>query len=1455
MADAERVNDMLDALNEAMEIHAQNAIKGLSFNKTELAEVVDITRRDEGWYIVWNGSTRYLAFSENTSYKMGMKVYVNIPNNDFGSQKTIIGQYKEDNQQAVFFKSPLDGYLPKTDNILNDIGTYQEELEDGSAATYIIGERAEDWGDGEFSLLANWDNSELGSEEQNGELHPKSYLKEIFRTKRFLGNTSYNGSFKYMAITADVKTALKSFNVMGGNYGIQVGVEWINNDDLVQNSEIIRQIFSLSTKNMIGSVYNFDDAYFKQEALFNISNYQNYQLSQIVVTIYQDGTFKDNENYFVPYKYTVDNDNYSLLDDNIFIKNIDIRFGTDLPNTKDTVIISSDNGLKYDTATTDTLNKKNISLDWTHLDPETNKMETVNNSALTKISDLKNKVVKIHWYRDSIYSLADYTQIIENTKANDEAKLDIYNQWVAALKDETVSQEERDELMRQVIASYNLDTDSALKYSKNEDGDIELVSTSVLNQIKQAVSKVENERKHNTVASAELAGSFWKPDNATGSERNWQWRNFLPDTTRKQSKVKVIIEYGPALATDPEEIDRKSDEYTIAYSNELVFENNREIVDLSYLDKVDGLTINYSDNSDGNYPLYNGATGEILNKSDFTKTRKWIAEFFSIQTKQSYFNGNETIIWQVPKVNTMILMNKTFYDNATLLEENNELFTTYGDVLKYNQNYYYIMRNAEDEEFAVNAEQTYRIAQYYNKACVNNTIYCYVIKNNDITKTDTTLMFSQHGSSGTDYTFSIGLGPEVIEAEGGWEIVGPPDTALTIGEKHGDKYKYHEIVFDLFNSKNEKIDLTLKQKNAIIKPWVTGKGKGFYSGKDNVKNLEFIYLEENGEEAGVTTPYYSRVAVRAKDLLGENADTNAQLKDFYYIVLQAFVNEKVIQGSENDEVLGRVDFVQYFPLHVRAKDTYWVLDGSDYIVYDDKGANPTCYNDVYRLFNPEDNSIKESGFNINIKGLTQEIQEIQQDSEATEAEKTAKIQQLWSFYPSIGENGKLIVSPLYIESLQKDIAIYCENLYTCPLVIIQNKYQIPALNHWNGDLIVDKEGNKILTSMVGAGHKNGDNTFSGVIMGDIQHDNQKLTGLFGYDGGAQTFGLNTNGQAFIGKADVGRIYVDGNTGRITSSAREAYDADTSAGDPRGTEINLKENYIDIQGITPEGATVENKSRIHIDSEIRPTNKGGTNAYFSIHSNNGNELIHISDTAGGYYLQSDNYTNSQGLKIDLGQGTINAGNGTFAVAANGETTLTSLTFKNPETGAIQATGIQPHWKTFVTDVIGSVTMQKVTVTINDIPVPHTIETYSYQTDTVYTTNQDTADFYWYSDDNSYNMTSDSSYRAFEVEAPRLSPSIDPDVPRYQHHGRVRYDYTVSTPTVTGPYSIGSTTTTEYVDGKGSTDVPVVTAINFTIKKVSMWALTNSSEQEKTYAINAKGDAEYTGSVITREMKEV
>ena len=75
MADSEnKVQDFLNDFNEAMAIHAQNAVKGLSFDKSELGKIVDITNRDRGEYQVFNGSARYYAYSDNHSYTLGTKV-------------------------------------------------------------------------------------------------------------------------------------------------------------------------------------------------------------------------------------------------------------------------------------------------------------------------------------------------------------------------------------------------------------------------------------------------------------------------------------------------------------------------------------------------------------------------------------------------------------------------------------------------------------------------------------------------------------------------------------------------------------------------------------------------------------------------------------------------------------------------------------------------------------------------------------------------------------------------------------------------------------------------------------------------------------------------------------------------------------------------------------------------------------------------------------------------------------------------------------------------------------------------------------------------------------------------------------------------------------------------------------------------------------------------------------
>lgn len=1422
MADlnANKVNDMLEALNEAMEIHAQNAIKNLPFNKTELAEVVDITRRDEGWYIVWNGSTRYMAFSENTSYKIGAKVYVNIPNNNFDNQKTIIGQHVSENEQSIFFRSPLAGYQPMTDNILAMNG---DDIPN------------------EFGLIANWSGIDLEAGQQ---------IIKIFGSDKLIENPGYSG-YKYIAISANVKTLLGATTI-GGNYGIKVMLEGVKKQDTIADVEMETRTYYLDTKNMIGSVYNFD-TYYKQEALFDISDFD--QLSSILVAVYQDGTFKDNENNAIPHTYKISEDaDEQLVSPNIFLKDIEITFGDDAQNGRDILKLKTLQGKTYNSSQRDSLNEKNLSIEWIHLNPETEEREKITNrSEAVKMSDINNYI--IHWYRDSLQSTSDYTYIIENLNAELEAdrKLSAYEEWQKAenpgVDDPVLTEEEKQAARNKLIATFNLTAGKDYTvtdgyYSLSLDGE---------RKINGAIS---GSKSYTTPATDNLAGPFWRE--MTSGIAAWDYTRFLPDLKRQYTKVKVIIEYWSGDETTP---NPNNEGYTIIQSNEIQFNN---LADILMEDKNSGLKIEFTDKTDGNYPIYNSTTGQLLSRLEETKDRQFRA-VFNDSNGNSYFNGNEVLIWKIPISNSMILLNESFYSENEIMDEEDPIFERYENIITYEPGYIYIKREAVNNAGGpVNSYQSYRIAPYYNKGRTTNTIWCYVIKNNEIYHTAATLTFNQHGTCGTDYTFTLGLGSKIIDETPPkenpqdedppqvWTIVGPSDTALTIGDTYNNQPAYHEILFDLYNSKNEKIDLTLQQKVDIINSWKGKLDTGYYSGKTNANNLEFI--EGYGENSG-------RIIVRAKD---------TDINNLKYIVLQAFVKSEVLDDN-NNPVLGEIEFYQYLPIHIRVKNSDWELNGSDYIVYDDKGANPTCYNDKFELISKSNSNNKiEDGFEI-----------VCEDNQISE-----------TWYPYINRAGKLQTPPLYVDSITKNIALIGQDsndtiVYTCPMVIITNKYEIPAINKWNGELQIDAQGNKVLASMVGAGRKNSQgNTFDGVLMGEIQYKDdyngqiKETTGLFGYSNSERAFGFDINGEAFIGKPDVGRIYINGNTGRITSSAREAYIIDSSDGDPRGTEINLKENYIDIQGITQNrndiGTDNENKSRIHIDTEIRNDQDNGTNAYFSIDSNRGKRLIHIANDE--YYLQTEDYPSSQievmtqdggttfvtrpsGLKIDLKNGSfdskgkltitgnsessINFGNGNFVVDGTGKLltknieatggsidniTVKTLNFQNLDssgnpTGTL-TTGIRPRWMTFVTDISG---------TINKSTVPVSVAI----TKTVYVP-------YSYTDHHTTTIPINAS-GLFQAPGKPISGSISGGG-AYLTISSETSQFFVETPgdaisvSVTGTQianldvPVTRYDSAEYTDTwRGQTDYEVVTSISLKVSKVSMWALTNNSATTSTVTI--------------------
>ena len=84
-----------------------------------------------------------------------------------------------------------------------------------------------------------------------------------------------------------------------------------------------------------------------------------------------------------------------------------------------------------------------------------------------------------------------------------------------------------------------------------------------------------------------------------------------------------------------------------------------------------------------------------------------------------------------------------------------------------------------------------------------------------------------------------------------------------------------------------------------------------------------------------------------------------------------------------------------------------------------------------------------------------------------------------------------------------------------------------------------------MSSVVGAGKKNEDNSFSGVILGKVDgvldssqnslKDTRAETGIVGLHHGIPSFGFRDDGTAFLGKKGAGQIQFDGSKGYIMSS--------------------------------------------------------------------------------------------------------------------------------------------------------------------------------------------------------------------------------------------------------------------------------------------------------------------------------
>jgi len=96
-----------------------------------------------------------------------------------------------------------------------------------------------------------------------------------------------------------------------------------------------------------------------------------------------------------------------------------------------------------------------------------------------------------------------------------------------------------------------------------------------------------------------------------------------------------------------------------------------------------------------------------------------------------------------------------------------------------------------------------------------------------------------------------------------------------------------------------------------------------------------------------------------------------------------------------------------------------------------------------------------------------------------------------------------------------------------PINMTLNTFGLTSLNAWDGNTVtIDEEGGYIMAPQIGAGEKDNNNRFTGILMGKTEvytggAENEKEIGLFGYSHGLQSIFLDSQtGNAYFGLPDV-----------------------------------------------------------------------------------------------------------------------------------------------------------------------------------------------------------------------------------------------------------------------------------------------------------------------------------------------
>ena len=1177
------VSDQIrESLLQAIDIIAsKRAEENNAYDKTIICKVTDNSQAlTKGYYTVSNDTISFNAYSDNTSYKIGAYVRVSIPNGDYSQQKYIAGLYQYNDGQAINYITPLDTFL--------DAATLVDQRSNSQAPV-----------NGEFGMAANGQLAEQAIWSMENWSDDSHYIK-----------LQKNSIYDTIGIQADFKCLLGNYDIRSGSYGLRVDLNVKLNDNsqaihslFLDSSNFFGNPYNLQVYSTQTQVYDIS----KIDTISGLSLhlYQKdftYYDENTKTIKYIDVVKKDQieiSNIFVSNIYVaLGSDLYQIPNNTVKLytkDSLEYKFYdySDLTNQKTLSVLwynkDTNNSYvgygdgKYDEEYDEIEYLKKVKANDRLVAQQSNEIDNtvgaLNIAANLNEADPLLKQILSFTNSNIIQSLQSFRNLMLNCgNAQDEITtwIDKIGTIVGELKTDDIP------VFKKNIKSYiapgaepqgNIEPDICAKLNQIQtienlfSGDI--FAPNILKAIVEegytsykgiydSYNKIMNNsfkefnilyEKIKGLIETEIILDFL--DNKTpfipldfspyNNKYSLYWYRYNP---KYYNEDELFMEPGwePIIYDDkyiseglPKEEDPDNPGYLIKkcpeednqyivnldyktktekfkvviiynhavyYSNELVFTNSDEIIDENRFYEIDALYLEHDKNSQESYQTFYKSSGAIMNPGATSANRA-----IKLGCKDEYGGdiilGGAQVYWYIPNSTTMLKSNKEYLIKCgyLYLEPNAD-----GQGSKYYENgydcFYKQIFTMPDDESKIEEWKNvlknellfyYQIRDYHVATHLRNTIKCKVIQNEFEIDLNLSLIFGTLGTNGTDYSL----------------VVTPSTSQICVSAKiNEDDNGDLPLSVHLFNFNGEPVENNYKPKLEWIGP----------------------------------TSY---------DAVGDtNSIIISQLKNqskFHCGILKVTKTVNIITKKDKTKL---IDLSVLYPVPWGERidknnfsSTYYI-DGPTTIVYDSQGKNPVFDKKSYRIYDGLEDIEITKNITWHIKYYNSLNEEININSDE------------YLFYnkymPSLTDNNMLQPSNIYISNCDCYPVVYAvlngtDILWAQPLVIMQNRYPSPMLNAWDGEFEINEEAGTILSTMVGAGKKEDDNSFSGVLIGevsiaqaevgknDVFSTNHDGLGLYGFHHGAQSFGFNIDGTVFIGKSGGGRISFDGNNGFIYSA--------------------------------------------------------------------------------------------------------------------------------------------------------------------------------------------------------------------------------------------------------------------------------------------------------------------------------